>query len=653
MKISIEIELEANEVDLATELLNTLRDGSQAGSVKSAQPSPVKLNRPKTPPPGMPFPGLPHPATTVPAASVPITPAPTSSSGSVTPQTAASQAPTPHQPALSSTQAPLPTPVANSMQQQQQQQPPQAQPLQREMVVNALKKHMMQLDCSQDGYAEKFESVSSDLNRILEQSGTPQQMFEYFTEAFMSIIFDDEMVANGKSVVLRHLTLPRPVNCNRAEFFGQAEAFACLVTLEFVTVPGAVQTLCSLMKDEKKRCAAVTMLGKTAEHCAEQLKQNCPSEFLEKLKQQMEALEPEFDYDKDYINECMGWTPLHSQNGSAPSSANGHAGAKPRLTAAGSFVGHADGVFSLAWDATNQQLVSSCKDGSFILWDTQGHQLQRLSAAPGYAYNGLAWAAEQGHLAAVGLHRDATPCIDVYRSGRGSLELCARLMRSPASLLSSVAVLPGTSEFATGERMGDSGIVSLYDFNSLPQNGEAQPTTTLKGTQDLVTVVAPLGAVPVLLSGAKDGTIAVWDVRQRTVAMTLVGSTHSSHEDSTAMVTTIDSRETTVVAGCLDTYISKWDLRSARDGMNAPMASVSMDNSAVLRVALGATPGWAAISTIDGLYYTDPFDSSLQPENMRAGVSTVQHYADVKWGTGELVLYAGSDQGMIDVYTVS
>lgn len=57
-----------------------------------------------------------------------------------------------------------------------------------------------------------------------------------------------------------------------------------------------------------------------------QLKQNCPSEFLEKLKQQMEALEPEFDYDKDYINECMGWTPSHSQNGSAPSSANGHAG---------------------------------------------------------------------------------------------------------------------------------------------------------------------------------------------------------------------------------------------------------------------------------------------------------------------------------------
>lgn len=28
--------------------------------------------------------------------------------------------------------------------------------------------------------------------------------------------------------------------------------------------------------------------------------------------------------------------------------------------------------------------------------------------------------------------------------------------------------------------MGDSGVVSLYDFNSLPHNGEAQPVTLLK-----------------------------------------------------------------------------------------------------------------------------------------------------------------------------
>ena len=47
------------------------------------------------------------------------------------------------------------------------------------------------------------EQVSSNLIKVLEQSalGTPQQMFDCFTEAFIGIIFDIEMVANGKSIV--------------------------------------------------------------------------------------------------------------------------------------------------------------------------------------------------------------------------------------------------------------------------------------------------------------------------------------------------------------------------------------------------------------------------------------------------------------------
>lgn len=45
--------------------------------------------------------------------------------------------------------------------------------------------------------------VSTNLNKILEQSslGTRQQAFDQFFEAFISIIFDSDMVANGKSVV--------------------------------------------------------------------------------------------------------------------------------------------------------------------------------------------------------------------------------------------------------------------------------------------------------------------------------------------------------------------------------------------------------------------------------------------------------------------
>ena len=40
----------------------------------------------------------------------------------------------------------------------------------------------------------------------------------------------------------------------------------------------------------------------------------------------MEGLEPEFNYDKEYINECIGWTPTTAQNGTAPAGANGHTG---------------------------------------------------------------------------------------------------------------------------------------------------------------------------------------------------------------------------------------------------------------------------------------------------------------------------------------
>lgn len=40
----------------------------------------------------------------------------------------------------------------------------------------------------------------------------------------------------------------------------------------------------------------------------------------------MEGLEPEFNYDKEYINECMGWAPATIQNGCAPAGSNGHAG---------------------------------------------------------------------------------------------------------------------------------------------------------------------------------------------------------------------------------------------------------------------------------------------------------------------------------------
>ena len=45
--------------------------------------------------------------------------------------------------------------------------------------------------------------VIESLTKVLEQStvGTPKQRTEQFSEAFLSIIFDEAKTANGKSVV--------------------------------------------------------------------------------------------------------------------------------------------------------------------------------------------------------------------------------------------------------------------------------------------------------------------------------------------------------------------------------------------------------------------------------------------------------------------
>lgn len=47
----------------------------------------------------------------------------------------------------------------------------------------------------------------------------------------------------------------------------QAEAFAALVLIDFVSIAGATQTIVTLLKKPDNRCAAITMLGKTIELC--------------------------------------------------------------------------------------------------------------------------------------------------------------------------------------------------------------------------------------------------------------------------------------------------------------------------------------------------------------------------------------------------
>lgn len=109
--------------------------------------------------------------------------------------------------------------------------------------------------------------------------------------------------------ILKFLTVKRPLDCDRREFFAHAEAFAALVKLEFVSVTGAVTTVTTLLREADTRCAAITMLGKTVELCLTLLAEKCDPVQLAALRQALRSVSDDtFRYDISYIQENMGWT---------------------------------------------------------------------------------------------------------------------------------------------------------------------------------------------------------------------------------------------------------------------------------------------------------------------------------------------------------
>ena len=53
--------------------------------------------------------------------------------------------------------------------------------------------------------------------------------------------------------------------------------------------------------------------------------------------------------------------------------------------------------------------------------------------------------------------------------------------------------------------------------------------------------------------------------------------------------------------------------RQFKAGTNMPLEAKTLDGSAILRVAFGPSGCQAAVSTMGGLYYLDPFAEGVQP----------------------------------------
>mmetsp|Transcript_8062 Transcript_8062/g.14506 ORF Transcript_8062/g.14506 Transcript_8062/m.14506 type:complete len:311 (-) Transcript_8062:217-1149(-) len=304
MKISIEVEISPDEVGLATELIATLRALTSHVSVKQAGGNAI----------GGPVHHL---------APGPQVPAPGSGAAPVAPSKGPVSTPAP------GVVAPPPMPAAPSMESFRNATP--------DMFVAVINRLMDVPSLTPEQGQQCIESVAADIKSIFLQSPSSKEaLTTAFLQAFTSIVFSVELVQQQQpllpfmeiipmlpdtayqtvrdkliSAVLKHLTIKRPLDADRAEFFAFAEAFAALVKLGTVSISGSITTIITLLNKPENICAAVTMLGKTCELCGDLLVEKCTEQELNQLRGAVDIIATDvngpFQYDVNYIKEIMGW----------------------------------------------------------------------------------------------------------------------------------------------------------------------------------------------------------------------------------------------------------------------------------------------------------------------------------------------------------
>jgi len=257
-------------------------------------------------------------------------------------------------------------------------------------------------------------------------TATRDQCLAELTNAFLAVVFDPEMVMRSCPLspfmallpaipdfysqklretlvhdAMKQLTVRRQLDAKRQDFFLHAEVFANLVQLKYITTSAMVKTVRTLLAKSEgaNKCAAVTMLGKTVGLCYAQMVEEADHN-LDALRNDLMALEKCFAYDIEYICDSMGWTTQQTHAASnaehvsadttsqAPAPAPAvstmpsfTASAPPRgasLHPVGSYPGHTGQIFAIAVDDAADHLVSSGKDGLLLVRTGGGQEVQRM-----------------------------------------------------------------------------------------------------------------------------------------------------------------------------------------------------------------------------------------------------------------------------------
>ncbi|DBA70459.1 TPA: hypothetical protein ACH3X2_011865 [Trebouxia sp. C0005] len=471
MKISIDLDIEASEIPLATELLNTLRSLTEHIRVRQHQENGHVPN------------GMSH----SPEPDVPLQP----DAGSMAPA-AAPQA----------TQAPAPQEGQDSTTLQRQQ-----------ALSNYIRSAI-----------ENFGGVVKNLEQAL--ASADPEVEKLFLAAFGEVVLDPKYLHGDEAVQIEHSTyigLLREMNADirrrisqalvqvlvkklmeranqpRTALMLPAIVYAHLVLLDMANVRGTLKMVEKFLTNGHE-AVGLTMLGKTAEMCIDKVLQHASPVHLTSLTAALDRLGPQFNYDVDYLNGFIRWKdPCFRVLSTRKQS-------------------HYSAISALAYDPNEKQLISASRDGVVLVWDEWANVIQKHMLGPTHYAIGLAVLPEQRDVIIVGqpLAKGSPACIAAIGLDEPH-PLKGPWSRPRTTTASCIAILPGGRQFAVGEtqsRPGEAGpshVICVYDCASLQSADSLQPTVNLVSTNGAVMCLSGYSTnKQVLLAGTRGGDVSLW-----------------------------------------------------------------------------------------------------------------------------------------------
>jgi len=196
--------------------------------------------------------------------------------------------------------------------------------------------------------------------------------------------------------------------------------------------------------------------------------------------------------------------------------------------------------------------------------------------------------------------------------------------------------------------------VRVYDANSNSFD-KLQPICSYEEHADIITSLTHFPTNEALFfSGSRDCTVKLWDRRQAKSIGTFgmyqpgLNGKIAAHE---GMITCLDSYDSILVSAGLDKKVIVWDLRALdSSGYTQPLRKLSVDDFAVLKVAIGPGNANIAVSTLKGLYLVDIANGTNRLATPFSDNRPMKRYHDLKWNGVRNLLFAAGDDMRVDQF---